>query len=116
MTRPSERSRRPGRSRPKAATLSLHADGLQVLRGDYPQAIKSRVYLACRGSLHGPRRCIVCGQPGVITRVSLPQAALRPVEPRYDEIQAYWLCPVHQDLNDADPEVAAALARRGTRR
>jgi hypothetical protein len=41
--------------------MVLHEDGLAIMRGDYPQAVKQRVYLACRGALHGSRQCLLCG-------------------------------------------------------
>jgi hypothetical protein len=115
MSRPSPRSRRQGRPRPRASTMITHEAGLEALRADYPQPVKQRIFLACRGALHGSRKCLVCGQPGATTRVNLPPEALRAVEPDYAGIRAYWLCLAHGDLTDTDPQVQEAL-KKGPRR
>jgi hypothetical protein len=96
--------------------MLIHEAGLEVLKGDYPEAVKTRVYLACRGALHGSRHCLICGAPGITTRVSLPPEALKAVEPCYAGIKAYWLCLDHGELTDEDPQVQEALKRKGARR
>jgi hypothetical protein len=96
--------------------MVLHEAGLEVLRGDYPEAVKTRVYLACRGALHGPRQCLLCGGAGATTRVHVPEEALRVDRPDFRRIWAYWLCVQHRQLTDEDPQVQEALKRRGSRR
>jgi hypothetical protein len=115
MTRPSSRSRRPNRGKPSSKML-VHDAGLEALRADYPEAVKTRVYLACRGALHGARRCLVCGGPGLTTRVFIPSEALRVDRPDFRAIAAYWLCLQHRELQSEDPQVIAALAKKGVRR
>jgi hypothetical protein len=96
--------------------MVLHGAGLEVLRGDFPEQIKTRVYLATRGALHGSRQCLLCGGAGATTRVFIPEAALRVDRPDFRGIAAYWLCLQHRGLTDEDPEVAETLQRRGSRR
>jgi hypothetical protein len=96
--------------------MVLHEAGLEVLRGDYPQPVKQRVYLACRGALYGSRQCLLCGGPGAITRVNVPKEALRVDRPDFRGIHAYWLCQSHRHLTDEDPEVFEALQLKGARR
>jgi hypothetical protein len=116
MSRPSPRSRRPGRPRPGSSTMITHEAGLEVLKGDYPEAVKTRTFLACRGALHGSRQCLLCGGQGATTRVYVPPEALRVDRPDYRGIAAYWLCMTHRELTTADPQVSEALKHRGTRR
>jgi hypothetical protein len=96
--------------------MVLHADGATVLRGDYPEAVKRRVYLATRGALHGSRQCLLCGAQGVTTRVFIPDAALRVDRPDYRGLAAYWLCLEHRELQSDDEQVQEALKRRGAGR
>jgi hypothetical protein len=70
------------------------------------------VFLAAKGALRGKRRCILCGQLGLNTRVFIPEEALRLEAPVYRGIRCYWLCAVHHLLPTDAPEIAEALARR----
>jgi hypothetical protein len=85
------------------------------LRGDYPDILKQQIVLAAKGSVPGLRLCMVCGEPGINTRVWIPREALRPVDPQYDGIRAYWACAAHLEPAENDPEVQAALNRRPKR-
>jgi hypothetical protein len=96
--------------------MITHEAGLEVLKGDYPEAVKTRVYLATRGALHGSRQCLLCGGQGATTRVYIPREALRVDRPDFRGISAYWLCLEHRQLTDEDPRVFEALKRRGARR
>jgi hypothetical protein len=87
------------------------------LKDDYPEQAKQRIYLASRGAMHGPRRCLVCTQRGHATRVSIPPEALRIDRPTTDGIEVYWLCQDHCTQPPADGEIPGLLAaRRRTRR
>jgi hypothetical protein len=92
--------------------MAISAAAREMLRADYPEAVKQRILLASRGSVRGRCVCVLCGEPGSVTRVWIPQEALRPVDPQYDGIRAYWVCVEHIALPDTDPELQAALARR----
>jgi hypothetical protein len=116
MSRPRPRSRRPGRLRPGRSTMVVHEAGLEILRGDYPEAVKARVFLACRHSLSGSRQCLICGADGATTRVYLPPEALRVDKPDFRGIHAYWAFLDHSHLDGEDPQVIAALKRKGPRR
>jgi hypothetical protein len=112
MSKPSPRSRRPGRGRPGHRGIAVSAAARAILDGDYPQPVKMRVALASKGVLSGRRECVVCGEPGHTTRVWVPPAALRVVNPDYRGIVAYWVCAEHLALPEGDPELQAALRKR----
>jgi hypothetical protein len=96
--------------------MVLHEAGVAALKADYPEAVKRRIFLACIGAVHGPRRCILCGQPGATTWVHVPAESLRVVAPVFDGIKPYWLCLAHNELDENAPEVLAALQKKGGKR
>ena len=97
------------RGRPPGWTA---AERQRWLCGDYPEAVKSRIFLASRQALRGRRACLVCGKAGYGTRVSIPSTALRVDQPSPDGIEAYWLCQAHCAQPPADDEVPGLLAAR----
>jgi hypothetical protein len=48
--------------------------------------------------------------------VFIPSEALRVDRPDFRAIAAYWLCLQHRELQSEDPQVIAALAKKGVRR
>jgi hypothetical protein len=93
-------------------------EALDWLDGDYPEPLKQRIYLASRGALRGPRKCLACGKLGYATRVYVPSEALRAVEPDVSGVEAYWVCQSHSDASIPDDQIPALLAarRRAVRR
>jgi hypothetical protein len=59
--------------------------------------------------VHGARACLLCGKGGWVSRVDVPAAALRVVDPDYSSIRAYWLCVAHGDLPSEDEAIVEAL-------
>jgi len=105
---------RRGRHRPWNRRIAPSEAALEVLKGDYPEAVKQRAYLAAHGALHGRRGCILCGQPGWVSRVFIPVEALRPVDPQLDGVRVYWLCAEHCTLDPEDEVIVEALKKGGT--
>ena len=83
-----------------------------VLRGDYPELVKQRAYLAARGAMHGRRVCLLCRGVGYASRVHVPVEALRVDNPEYGGIRCYWLCLEHSALEDEDERIVQALAAK----
>ena len=100
---------RRGRHRPWNRRIVPTEAALEVLKSDYPEAVKQRAYLAAHGALHGRRGCILCGQPGCTSRVYIPPDALRVDDPDYSEVTCYLLCLAHQTLDGGDEQVIEAL-------
>ena len=104
---------RRGRHRPWNRRIAPSEAALEVLKGDYPEAVKQRAYLAAHGALHGRRSCILCGQPGWTSRVFIPVEALRVDDPDYSGVTCYWLCAEHQTLESGDEVIVEALKKKG---
>ncbi len=102
----------PKRHRPHQHRTVPTAEAQSWLNDDYPEPLKQRIFLASRGALHGPRKCLVCGKAGYGTRVYIPGEALRIDQPKMRGITAYWLCKVHCAAPPTDDEVSKLLAAR----
>jgi len=87
-----------------------------LLKGDYPEVVKRKIFLSASGAVYGRRVCLLCGGDGVSSRVHVPPVALRVDYPDFRGIRSYWLCLVHQALEPEDAQLTAALqgkARQG---
>jgi hypothetical protein len=95
--------------------MAISASARVMLKADYPEILKQRILLASRGAVRGRCVCVLCGAVGDTTRVLIPPAALRAVDPEYDGVRSYWTCAMHAAVPETDPELQAALARRRKR-
>jgi len=103
-------SRRP--SRPSHKRIAVTEAARKLLREDYPELVKQRVFLAAKGALTGSRHCVLCGKNGHATRVHLPPEALRPIDPDLAGVRVYWLCLPHSQIDPEDPQLVQALAAK----
>jgi hypothetical protein len=90
--------RRNGRHR---QGLEPSPEVLHWLRADYPPKLKELIVLSARG-LHGSRRCLHCPKTGQTTRLLIPAAALRPHNPDFSGVGAYWVCAYHREQPELD--------------
>jgi len=84
----------------------------EVLKGDYAESLKRKVFLASRGLESGRRACLLCGKEGHATRVSIPDEALRVDQPDLAGVRLYCLCLEHNTLDPEDELIVQALAAR----
>jgi hypothetical protein len=88
------------------------AAAVELLTGDYPEAVKKAVFLASKGAVRGRRTCLLCARTGAYTRVFVPREALRLGAPDTSQVCSYWVCAVHSSATIPDAEVAQLLAAR----
>src|SRR5882672_8058375 len=98
MARPSPRSRRPGRGRPRQSKIVPSEQVREILRSDFDEVLKRKVFLFAASGTRGPRRCVACGDAGETIRVHIGEAALKIDQPDFSAIQPYWLCASHSQL------------------
>jgi hypothetical protein len=113
MSRPSPRSRRRGRSRPRQSKILPSEQVREILCGDFAEALKRKVFLFAITGVRGPRRCLLCGADGAVSRVYIGAPALKIDQPDFSAIKAYWLCAEHSQLPSEDPQIVAALTKKG---
>jgi hypothetical protein len=103
-------------TKPKTSRMAPTPEAGDLLReASYPERLRQLVYLASKGGVPGPRKCLLCSYTGAVTRVFLPPESLRIEAPDTRNVRAYWLCAVCSTTTHDLEVIAAALQQRGLR-
>src|SRR5712691_604310 len=101
-----------GRRRPPRLRHVPTPEGRAFLLAEYPEKLRQLAYIASKGGVRGPKRCLVCQKPGAFTRLHISPDALRLDHPTIDQVRCYWLCARCGHDEPAAEVIAAALQRR----
>jgi hypothetical protein len=93
--------------------IAPHAEATAALATDYPQTVKTQLFLLSRGNMvAGKQRCIVCGKRGEFGELWIPSELLAPLPSEHATPQAYWTCRQHHEAPMPDAELVQLLAAR----